>query len=116
MSACRTYHHAQDIDGLSSPGQGMGDGHDIRVVTLLQGVGYEGVGRFAGGGKAMARRSEGHHFADAGIMMDKARWVPVIDHFADAGKMVGQREADGPFSPLLFMTACEEAERSTGCY
>lgn len=97
MSACQTYRHAQDIDVLSIPGQGVGDGHDIRVVTILQGVGYEGVGRFAGGGKAMAGEGEGHHFAGA-------------------GKMVGKREADGPFSPLLFMTAWDKAERSTGCY
>lgn len=97
MNSGTTYRHAQDMDVLSIPGQGVEDGHDIRVVTILQGVGYEGVGRFAGGGKAMARRSKGLHFAGA-------------------GKMGGQRVADGPFSPLLFITACDKAERSTGCY
>lgn len=97
MSTCRTYRHAQDIDVLSIPWQGVGDGHDTNVVTILQSFGNEGFGRFAGGGKAMVWKGKGHHFAGA-------------------GKMVGQREADGPFSPLLFMTACEKAERSTGCY
>lgn len=48
-----TYRYAQDMDVLSMRVRGLGDGHDMDVVSMLQGSGNEGFDRFADGGKMM---------------------------------------------------------------
>jgi len=55
----------------------LGDGHDIRVVTMLQGLGAEAL----------------YHFAGARKMMLHADGLNVVDHFAGVGKMVGMNDS-----------------------
>lgn len=69
MSTAGTYLDAQDIDVLSMLARDLGHDHDNRVVTLLQGIGNEGVERFAGGGKLMIGSGSVNHFAGAAKMM-----------------------------------------------
>ncbi len=88
MITAGTYRYAKDIDVLRKFRQGLGDGHDIRVVTLLQGVGYEVLERFADGGKVMVGSGTVHHFAGAGKMMHQPIWTEALEHIAGAGKMV----------------------------